>query len=194
MLGLGSGAKPVPSRDGPPEVASTGSGLDMGASCWPVCGMTSPLTLPLPAWQSAPQMSHLFTFLTLTLLLFLYQCNSSDLSRSNSLSVVGTLRQRIYILRHKIGFIQKRLHHLVLDLNRVRTNLVHVRMMMETCEANNSISRWEYFAAVERSLFKELCMLKTERLEKEQSLSLMRIEMQSCINELSLYTTSTITS
>ena len=124
-------------------------------------------------------MSHLFTLLTLILLLPYSQL--SELNRSNS---IGSPRQRIYILRHKIGFIQRRLHYIVHDLNRVKTNLAHVKMMMEVCEANNSLKRWEYFAALERSLFKELCLLKSERLDKEHSLEILRVEMQFYINEL----------
>lgn len=144
-----------------------------------------------PAQKATDEMAHLFTFLTLTLtllsLMLLYEISPSGLTRNNS---TGTIRQRIYILRHKISFIENRLHHLVHDLNRVQTNLAHVRMMMEICETNNSQIRWEYFAAHERSLFKELCLLTSERMEKENSLGLMRNEMQAYIDELYLITTT----
>jgi hypothetical protein len=63
-------------------------------------------------------------------------------------------------------------------------------MMMGICEINNSVRRWEYFAALERSLIQELNSLLMERTEKERSLLLLQAEMQDYINQVSL-TTST---
>lgn len=64
-------------------------------------------------------------------------------------------------------------------------------MMMRICEINNSARRWEYFAAHERSLVKELSSLLLERTEKERSLLLLEAEMQAYVDEASLSTSTT---